>query len=108
MLLLVDAARLWKAQQEGVFEPIKSEVLASRIPANLRSTTDSGAIAWVGISTRARVIVYNRARLGGIDVKSYQDLARPELRGKVCTRSGAHPYMLSLIASKPAQGISLC
>ncbi len=99
VLLLVDAARLWKAQQEGLFEPVKSDWLASRIPPNLRASTESGAMAWVGISTRARVIIYNRERLGPIELGSYQDLARPELKGKVCTRSGAHPYMLSLIAS---------
>lgn len=99
VLLLVDAARLWKAEQEGLFEPVRSDVLASRIPPSLRASTESGALTWVGISTRARVIVYNRERLGTVDVRSYEDLARPELKGKVCTRSGAHPYMLSLIAS---------
>ena len=56
VVLLVDAARLWRAQQDGLFQPVKSNVLDTRIPANLRA--DDGS--WYGFSTRARVIVYNK------------------------------------------------
>jgi len=99
VILLVDAARLWKAQIEGMFQPVKSPTLEKRIPATLRAKDDGKGSEWFGISTRARVIVYNKAKVDPALVQNYEDLARPELKGKVCTRSGAHPYMLSLIGA---------
>lgn len=99
VLLLVDAARLWKAQVEGLFQPVKSKVLDERIPAHLRGKDDGKGAEWYGFATRARVIVYNKASVNPDLVRNYEDLARPELKGKVCTRSGAHPYMLSLIGA---------
>lgn len=99
VILLVDAARLWKAQIEGMFQPLKSPLLEARIPATLRGKDDGKGSEWFGISTRARVLVYNKAKVDVALVQNYEDLARPELKGKVCTRSGAHPYMLSLIGA---------
>lgn len=95
VVLLVDAARLWRAQVEGLLQPIRSQVLAERIPANLRSEDGS----WFGFSTRARVIAYNKATVKPEDVDTYEELADPKNKGKVCTRSGSHPYMLSLIGA---------
>ena len=95
VVLLVDAARLWRAQIEGLFQPIQSKVLDERIPANLRSNDGS----WFGFSTRARVIVYDKSRLKAADVDTYEKLADPKNKGFVCTRSGSHPYMLSLIGA---------
>jgi iron(III) transport system substrate-binding protein len=94
-ILLVDAARLWTAQNEGLFQPIQSKVLEERIPAHLRSSDQT----WFGFSTRARVIVYNRDTVKREDVDTYEKLADPRNKGKVCTRSGSHPYMLSLLGS---------
>ncbi len=99
VLMVVDAARLWKAQIEGLFQPVKSAVLESRIPAHLRGKDDGAGSEWFAFSKRVRVIVYNKANVAPALVQNYQDLARPELKGKVCTRSGAHPYMLSLIGA---------
>lgn len=99
VILLVDAARLWRAQQDGLFQPVKSKVLESRIPANLRATDEGKGSEWFSISTRARVIVYDKASVKPEDVATYESLADPKLKGKVCTRSGSHPYMLSLIGS---------
>lgn len=99
VVLLADAARLWKAQVEGLFQPVKSAVLAERIPENLRGRDDGAGSEWFGFSMRARMIVYNRANVNPALVQNYEDLARPELKGRVCTRSGAHPYMLSLIGA---------
>lgn len=93
VLLTVDASRLAKARELGLFAPLKSKVLESRIPAHLR--TDE----WASFSTRARVIVYNKARVQAADVQNYADLANPKLKGMVCSRSGSHPYNLSLLAS---------
>jgi iron(III) transport system substrate-binding protein len=99
VLLLVDAARLWRAQIDGMFQPVKSKVLESRIPSHLRARDDGDGTEWMAFSTRARIIVYNKAAVDPQTIRSYQDLANPALKGKVCTRSGSHPYMLSLIGS---------
>jgi iron(III) transport system substrate-binding protein len=99
VILMVDAARLWRAQAEGLFQPVKSQVLESRIPANLRSNDEGKGPEWFGFSTRARVIVYNKVAVKSGDVATYESLADPKNKGKVCTRSGSHPYMLSLIGS---------
>lgn len=93
IFITVDAARLAKADELQLFTPWKSKVLESRIPAHLR-TQD-----WIAFSTRARVIVYNKATVNPADVQTYQDLANPKLKGKVCVRSGSHPYNLSLGAA---------
>ena len=89
----VDAARLAKADELGLFAPVKSKVLEDRIPANLRSPN------WFAFSTRARVIVANKELVKTEDVQNYEDLAKPALKGKVCSRSGSHPYNISLMAS---------
>ena len=93
VFLTVDAARLAKAHELGLFAPLQSKVLESRIPAHLR-TED-----WFSFSTRARVIVYNKGTVKAEDVQNYADLASPKLKGKFCSRSGSHPYNLSLMAS---------
>jgi iron(III) transport system substrate-binding protein len=99
VLLLVDAARLWRAQIDGMFQPVRSQTLESRIPAHLRGKDDGQGAEWFAFSTRARVIVYNKASVSPDQVRNYADLASPTLKGKVCTRSGTHPYMLSLIGA---------
>ncbi len=96
VVLLVDAARLWRAQSDGLFQPIESKLLNERIPAHLRSSDG----LWYGFSTRARVIIYNKANVKPEDVDTYEELADPKNKSKVCTRSGSHPYMLSLIGSR--------
>ena len=93
IFLTVDAARLAKAHELGLFTPISSKVLDSRIPAHLH-TED-----WYSFSTRARVIIYNKSAVKAEDVQNYADLANPKLKGKFCSRSGSHPYNLSLMAS---------
>jgi iron(III) transport system substrate-binding protein len=99
VILMVDAARLWRAQIDGLFQPVKSKVLDARIPANLRGKDDGKGAEWYGFSTRGRIIVYNKANVNPEDVSTYESLADPKNKGKVCTRSGSHPYMLSLIGS---------
>lgn len=99
VILLVDAARLWRAQIDGLFQPVKSKVLEARIPSNLRGKDDGQGAEWYGFSTRARVIVYNKETVKPGDVATYESLADPKNKGRVCTRSGSHPYMLSMIGS---------
>ena len=93
ILITVDAARLEAADSLGLFQPLVSKVLDQRIPAGLRAPN------WVAFSTRARVIVYNKAAIKREQVQSYADLAAPALKGQVCVRSGSHPYNLSLGAA---------
>lgn len=99
VILMVDAARLWRAQIDGRFQPVKSKVLDSRIPANLRGKDDGQGSEWFGFSTRGRIIVHNKVSVKPEDVATYESLADPKNKGKVCTRSGSHPYMLSMIGS---------
>jgi len=99
VILLVDAARLWRADVDGLFQPVKSAVLEQRIPKHLRDKDDGKGSQWFGFSTRARVIVYNKASVRKEDAASYELLADPRNKGKVCTRSGSHPYNLSLFGA---------
>ena len=95
VFITVDIGRIWKADEAGIFEAVKSPILESRIPAALRDPENK----WFGFSSRARIIVYNKALVKDGEIKTYEDLADPKWKGKVCTRSSSHPYMLSLTAS---------
>jgi iron(III) transport system substrate-binding protein len=96
VFITVDATRLAKADELGLFTPVKSRLIEERIPAHLRSPD------WFAFSTRARVILYNKSTINPNDIKSYEDLAGPKLKGQVCSRSGSHPYNLSLMAAQIA------
>ena len=99
VILLVDAARLWRGETDGLFQPVKSAVLEQRIPATLRGADAGQGSQWFGFSTRGRVIVYNKASVAKDDVDTYEELGDPKNKGKVCTRSGSHPYNLSLFGA---------
>lgn len=100
VILLVDAARLYKGEVDGLFQPIKSKVLNEAIPAQLRSVpTTDGGVSWFGLSTRARVIVYNKVKVQKADVDTYEELGDAKNKGKLCIRSGSHPYNLSLFGA---------
>jgi iron(III) transport system substrate-binding protein len=95
VFLTVDIGRLEKADEAGIFAPVKSKVLDERIPAQYRDPQGD----WFGFSARARMIVYNKLAVKPGEIKNYEDLADPRWKGKVCVRSSAHPYQLSLTAS---------
>ena len=100
VILLVDASRLWRAEVDGLFLPIKSKLLEEVIPENLRAKrSDNGGTAWFGLSTRARVIVYDKVKVKKTDVDTYEKLADAQFKGKLCIRSGSHPYNLSLFGA---------
>ena len=99
VILLVDAARLWKGDVEGLFKPIKSRTLEAAIPVNLRAKASPEGTTWFGFSTRARVVVYDKLKVKKADVDTYEELADPKNKGLLCTRSGAHPYNLSLFSA---------
>ncbi|MBG6072692.1 MULTISPECIES: extracellular solute-binding protein [unclassified Polaromonas] len=99
VILLVDAARLWKGDEEGLFKPIKSPTLEANIPVNLRAKASTEGTTWFGFSTRARIVVYDKLKVKKADVDTYEELADPKNKGLLCTRSGAHPYNLSLFSA---------
>jgi iron(III) transport system substrate-binding protein len=99
VILLVDAARLHKGEVDGLFKPVKSKVLEEAIPAQYRARETAEGTPWFGFSTRARVVVYDKARVKREDVDTYEELADAKNKGKVCLRSGSHPYNLSLFGA---------
>ena len=99
VILLVDAVRLNKGTTDGLFMPIKSKVLEDAIPAQYRAKTSADGTTWFGFSTRARVIAYDKLSVKKSDVDTYEKLADPKNKGKVCLRSGSHPYNLSLFGA---------
>lgn len=99
VILLVDAARLWSAEAAGLFKPVKSNLLDAAIPAHLSGKVRPEGTPWFGFSTRARIVVYDKSRVKREDVDTYEKLAAPVNKGLVCTRSGSHPYNLSLFGA---------
>ncbi len=95
ILITVDVGRLWRAEEMGLFAPVKSKVLEARIPANYRDPNGH----WFGFSMRARMIVYNKVKIKPDELSSYEDLANPRYKGRICTRSASHVYNLSLMGS---------
>jgi len=95
VMITVDAGRLWRAEQLGLFQPVKSASLESRIPANLREPSG----LWFGFSTRARVIAYNKDKVRPGEISTYEELADPKWKGRVCMRSSTNVYNLSLMGA---------
>ena len=82
VILLVDAARLWRAEVDGLFQPVKSSTLESRIPATLRGKDGGQGSQWFGFSTRARVVVYNKANVKRDDVDTYANWPTRKTRAR--------------------------
>jgi iron(III) transport system substrate-binding protein len=99
VILLVDAARLWKGEIEGLFKPIESKALEAAIPAQLRAKDTPEGTPWFGFSTRARLVVYDKLRVKREEVDTYEKLADPVNTGRLCIRSGSHPYNISLFGA---------
>lgn len=95
VLIMADVARLQNAQNLGLLAPVESAVLTERIPAQFRDDGNH----WFGFSSRARVIAYDPAVVSLEQASRYDTLADPSMKGKVCVRSGAHPYNLSLLGA---------
>lgn len=98
LLITVDAGRIWRATEAGLLGPVDSEILDKRIPAALRHPDN----LWFGISTRARIIFYNKERVKE-PPQTYDALADPKYKNMICTRSSSNVYMLSLLASRIAE-----
>ncbi|WP_440995320.1 Fe(3+) ABC transporter substrate-binding protein [Arhodomonas sp. SL1] len=95
VMMTVDAGRLWRAEEEGIFQSVDSDTLAERLPDSMRHPDG----LWYGFSQRVRAIFYNRERLDPAEVQRYEDLADPRFEGEVCIRSSNNIYNQSLLAS---------
>ncbi|MGY6551494.1 MAG: Fe(3+) ABC transporter substrate-binding protein [Erythrobacter sp.] len=95
LLITVDAGRLWRAEQAGILAPVDSPLLKERLPDYLRHPDG----LWFGLSTRARIIIYNKAKGAPQGLASYADLAKPEFKGDICVRSSSNIYNISLLSS---------
>ena len=94
ILITVDAGRLWRAAEAGIFAPVESAVLEEKIPENLQDPNN----LWFGYSKRARVIVYNKDKVDPSQLSTYEDLADPKWQGKFIVRSSSNIYNQSLVA----------
>ena len=94
ILMTVDAGNLWQAAESGVLSPIESEVLNKNVPAHLRDPDNR----WFGLSIRARTIVYSTDRVKHEDLITYEDLADPKWKGRLCLRTSKKVYNQSLVA----------
>ncbi len=95
MLLTVDVARLTRASELGLFQPVKSELLNALIPANYRDADGQ----WYGLSLRSRIMVYAPERVSPGELSSYENLADAIWKNRVCVRSSSNVYNQSLVAS---------
>ena len=96
LLVLVDAARLSRAAEQGLFQPMNAPAIQAAVPAELRDSQGR----WTALTRRVRVIVVNPTQVDPTLVRTYADLARPELRGKLCLRNGRSVYNQSLVADQ--------
>jgi len=94
-VLTVDIGRLNELKEAGVLHAVESDTLRANIPQHLRHPEG----LWFGLTTRARIVLASRDRVSPEEVTSLADLANPKLKGRICTRSGKHPYNIALIAS---------
>ncbi|ODS01564.1 iron ABC transporter substrate-binding protein [Methyloceanibacter superfactus] len=94
LLLTVDIGNLSQATAAGIAQPVVSETIEASIPATYRGENNE----WIGLTRRARVVYASKERVKQ-DSITYEDLADPKWRGKICIRSGQHVYNVALIAS---------
>ena len=95
LILVSDIGNLHNHHKAGLLQPINSKILAANIPPQYRHPDGH----WFGLTARARVIYASKTRVKPGEVTTYEDLADPKMKGRVCIRSGKHVYNISLLAS---------
>ena len=93
VFMTVDAGNLWQAAQEDLLKPVDSKLLAANIPAHLRDPGNE----WFGLSVRARTVVYNRNKVKAGELTTYEDLANPKWKNRLCLRTSKKVYNQSLV-----------
>ncbi|TJZ65022.1 Fe(3+) ABC transporter substrate-binding protein [Chitiniphilus eburneus] len=99
ILITVDAGNLWQAASMGLLQPTRSAVLDANVPAHLRDPQGQ----WFGLSQRVRTLFYNPAAVKPGELSTYEDLANPKWKGKLCLRTSKKVYNQSLVAVLIAQ-----
>ena len=99
MLITSDAGNLWEAAQEGLLRPVESKTLQANVPAYLRDPQNQ----WFGLSVRARTIIYNTQKVKPSDLSTYEALAEPQWKGRLCLRTSKKVYNQSLVAMMIAE-----
>ena len=94
VIMTVDIARLTEAKEGGVVQPLKDAKIDANIPANFRDPDGD----WFGLTTRGRVVYASKERVAQNEI-TYEELADPKWKGKICMRDGQHSYNIGLIAS---------
>ena len=95
IFMTVDAGVLWQAAERDIFNSTNSKILEENIPSYLRDSENK----WFGLSKRARTIVYSNDQFNDNDFSTYEDLADPKWKGKLCLRTSKKVYNRSLMAS---------
>lgn len=95
LLMTVDAGRLVRAKDAGLFQSVKSPVIDEIVPAALRDPEGM----WTALSMRARPIMYSVDRVKPADLSTYEDLANAKWKGKICVRSSSHIYNQSMVSA---------
>ncbi|MCC4799605.1 iron ABC transporter substrate-binding protein [Enterovibrio norvegicus] len=96
VLLTVDISRLMELVNKDLVQSVDSKIIDENVPSQYRDSEDR----WVALTTRSRSVYSSRDRVGKLgDDFDYMDLAKPEWKGKICTRSGKHPYNVSLVSA---------
>ncbi|MCL1141257.1 Fe(3+) ABC transporter substrate-binding protein [Shewanella gaetbuli] len=94
VVLTSDFSRLMELVEKDLVSPVNNEAINQNIPAQYRSPDND----WYALTMRVRNVYSSKDRVGKLDI-NYEDLANPEYKGKICTRSGKHPYNVALVAS---------
>ncbi|WP_299932846.1 Fe(3+) ABC transporter substrate-binding protein [uncultured Pelagimonas sp.] len=95
MILTTDISRLAAAVNAGLTQPVKSEALEANVPAAYHDPDGH----WWGLTTRARIVYASKDRVAEGEVSTYEDLADPKWKGRICTRSGTHAYTIALVSA---------
>lgn len=95
VVLTANFALLLQFEQAGLTQPFSSKLIDKNVPESYRDPADH----WIALTKRVRNIYSSRERQGDLSQISYEDLALPQYKGKICTRSGKHPYNISLVSS---------
>jgi len=95
LVLTADITRLNDVVVAGVVQAVESDVLNTNIPALYRDPDKQ----WFGLTTRARIVFASKSRVADDEVTTYEDLANPRWRGRICTRAGTHSYTLALVSA---------
>ena len=95
LIMSVDIGRLTSIVAKGLTQPVDSSILNTNIPSHLRAENNE----WFALTTRARIVYASKDRVKEGELTSYEDLANPKFKGRICTRAGNHSYNLALISS---------